>query len=198
MNHDRVLEMAVAVSKAAREGHPRIRRMFNHCCQWGEYAVQRNDDGSRRWSPLMFAKDALSAGAEFEVLGLQLYYPQYDVMEIDSMLQRHFVLNRPIHITEMSTHSQPGFDLESMRPKTVSAPWHGEAWSEPTQADWTEAMFTIMYSHQQVEVCGWWDLDDAGGHFWPHGGLLKKDRSPKESYHRLLKIQKDWGVSRAV
>lgn len=196
MDHAQIIEMAKGVSIAARQGHPTIKRMFNHCCQWGEYAVRRNSDGSRRWSPLMFAKDCIDNGVEFETLGLQLYYPQYDVFEIDRMLQRHFALGKPIHITEMSTHAKAGFDLESMRPKTVSAPWHGEAWSESIQADWLEAMYTLCYSHRQIEAAQWWDLADAGGHFWPHGGLLNKDFTPKESYGRLLKIQKEWGVAR--
>jgi endo-1,4-beta-xylanase len=194
--HDRVLEIAKAVSVAAREGHPRIKRQINHCCQWAEYAVRRNTDGSRRWSPLTFAQDCVANGIEFETLGLQLYYPQYDVFETDRMLQRHFVLGKPIHITEMSAHAKGGFDTESMRPKTVAAPWHGEAWSESTQADWLEAVYTICYSHPQIETAGWWDLADVGGHFWPHGGLLNKDFTPKESFHRLVKIQKDWGVAR--
>ncbi len=196
MSHEQIIEMARTVTRAAREGHPRINRMINHCCQWAEYAVRRNNDGSRRWSPLTFAKDCIDNGVEFETIGLQLYYPQYDVFEIDRMLQRHFALGKPIHITEMSTHSESGFDTESMRPRTVSAPWHGDAWSETLQADWLEAIYTIAYSHREIEAAQWWDLAELGGHFWPHGGLLKKDFSPKESFHRLLKIQKDWGVAR--
>ena len=196
MDHARTLDMARAVSKAARQGDPRVNRMINHCCQWAEYAVRRNQDGSRRWSPLSFAQDCIDNGVEFETLGLQLYYPSYDVFEIDRMLQRHFVLGKPIHITEMSTSAKPGQDLESMRPKNATACWHGEAWNETIQADWLEAMFTLCYSHPQIEVAQWWDLADVGGHFWPHGGLLNKDLTPKESFGRLLKIQKDWGVSR--
>jgi len=196
MDHERILDIARAVSTAARDGHPRVNRMINHCCQWAEYAIRRNTDGSRRWSPLTFAQDCLANGVEFETLGLQLYYPQYDIFETDRMLQRHFVLGKPIHITEMSAHAKPGFDTESMRPKTLSAPWHGEAWSETIQADWLEAIFTLCYSHPQIEVAQWWDLADVGGHFWPHGGLLNKDFTPKESFHRLLKIQKDWGVAK--
>ncbi|MDQ3439712.1 MAG: endo-1,4-beta-xylanase, partial [Planctomycetota bacterium] len=196
MDQERILDIARAVSKAAREGHPRVNRMINHCCQWAEYAIRRNTDGSRRWSPLTFAQDCLANGVEFETLGLQLYYPSYDIFEIDRMLQRHFVLGKPIHITEMSASAKPGQDLESMRPKNATACWHGEAWNEMTQADWLEAIYTLCYSHPQIEVAQWWDLADVGGHFWPHGGLLNKDMTPKESFHRLLKIQKDWGVSR--
>ena len=30
-----------------------------------------------------------------------------------------------------------------------------------------------------------------------YGGMLKKDMTPKESYHRLAKLQRDWGVSKS-
>ena len=71
-----------------------------------------------------------------------------------------------------------------------------KAWNETVQADWLEAIYTIAYSHPEIEVAEWWDLADVGGHFWPHGGLLNKDLTPRQSYQRLLKIQKDWGVAR--
>jgi hypothetical protein len=37
-----------------------------------------------------------------------------------------------------------------------------------------------------------WDFSDAGGHFWPHGGLLRADGQPKESYHRLQRLVREW------
>jgi hypothetical protein len=196
MSHEQILEMARTVCDAVREGHPRIKRQINHCCQWAEYAVRRNSDGTRRWSPLMFARDCVEHGVKFETLGLQLYYPSYDLFEIDRMLQRHFVLNKPIHITEMSTSCHPGQDERSMRPKSATPPWHGDAWSESTQADWLEGVFTLAYSHRQIEAAEWWDLADTGGHFWPHGGLLNPDFTPRESYHRLLALQRRWGVAK--
>ena len=88
-------------------------------------------------------------------------------------------------------HPERGDDTRHWGP-----PWHGESWSETIQADWLEAIFTLCYSHPQIEVAQWWDLADVGGHFWPHGGLLNKDFTPKESFGRLLKIQKDWGVAK--
>jgi hypothetical protein len=195
MNQEQILDMARAVTRAAREGHPTIKRQINHCCQWGEYAVKRNDDGSRKWSPYTFIRDCIDSGVEFETIGLQLYYPQYDLFEIDRMLERHTVFNKPIHITEVATASVDGLDTTSMRPKTAAPGWHGP-WTETMQADWAEAVYTLCYSKPLYEVVGWWDLADVGGHFWPYGGLLKKDMTPKESYHRLAKLQREWGVSK--
>ena len=162
---------------------------------WAEYAKRTNADGSRRWSPYRYLSDCVTAGVEFENIGLQLYYPQHDLFEIERMLARFKKFNRPIQITEISCNSADGLDLASMRPKNIVPGWHGP-WSETMQADWLEAIYTLCYSKPEFEAIGWWDFADYGGHFWPHGGLLRKDFSPKESYLRLLKLQKDWGVEK--
>jgi hypothetical protein len=64
------------------------------------------------------------------------------------------------------------------------------------QADWLEAVYTLCYAKPHFRAVEWWDVADAGEHFWPFGGVLHKDLTPKESYHRLLRLQKQWGVSK--
>lgn len=190
LNHEQIVEMTrLSCQSASGAG---MRRMINNCCLWAEYAKRANPDGSRRWSPYRYLSECMKAGAEFEVVGVQLYYPQYDLFEIDRMLDRMASLGKPIHVTEMATASHEGLDAQSMRPKTSAPGWHGP-WTETTQADWAEAMYTLCYSKPQVEAIGWWDLADVPGHFWPFGGLLHEDMTPKESYTRLRKLQQSWG-----
>ena len=195
LSQAQILELTRQACQAAREGSPTVARQINNCCLWAEYAKRANADGSRRWSPYRYLQDCAAAGAEFEVIGLQLYYPQQDLFEIERMLDRFKDFKRPIHITEMATASQDGLDANSMRPKTFTPGWHGP-WSETMQADWLEAIYTLCYSKPEFEAVSWWDLADVDGHFWPFGGLLRKDMTPKESYFRLQKRQRDWGVAR--
>lgn len=194
LNHAQVLELTKAVCDAAREGSSDMQRMINHCCLWGENVKRLPFHGQRGWSPLMFLDDCVKHGVEFEVIGLQLYYPQYDLFEIDRMLDRHTKFNKPIEITEIATASAPGLDPRSMRPRTSAPGWHGP-WSETTQADWMEAIYTLCYSKPLFQAITWWDFSDHPGHFWPFGGMLREDLSPKESYNRLIELQKRWGVS---
>lgn len=195
LSHAQVLEFTREACRAAREGSATVKRLINHCCMWAEYAKRANDDGSRRLSPFRFLKDCVSAGVEFEVVGLQLYYPQHDLFEIDRMLDRFKAFNRPIHITELGCNSVDGLDTASMRPKNIVPGWHG-SWTETMQADWAEAIYTLCYSKPEFEAVGWWDFADVGGHFWPFGGLLHKDLTPKESYSRLLELKEQWGVAK--
>lgn len=195
LSHEQVLDLAKRAFAAARQGSSTVRRQMNHCCLWAEYAKRANDDGTRRWSPWQFVKACQDHGVEYETIGLQLYYPQHDLFEIERMLDRFAAFKKPIHITEVATASQDGLDKASMRPSTYAPGWHGP-WTPTMQADWTEAIYTLCYSKPQIECVGWWDVADAPGHFWPYGGLLDDKLQPKESYHRLRKLQQEWGVGR--
>jgi hypothetical protein len=44
--------------------------------------------------------------------------------------------------------------------------------------------YTICCAKPLIEAITWWDFADDG-HFWPHGGFLRPDYTPKESYTRL-------------
>lgn len=195
LDHAQILRMTVESLKAARRGSPTVKRLINHCCLWAEYAKNANPDGSRRWSPYTYLKDVIKAGGEFEVVGLQLYYPRFDLFEIDRMLDRFADFGKPCHITEIACNSADGLDPQSMRPRDLVPGWHGP-WDETMQADWAEAIYTMVYSKPHFEAIGWWDLADTPGHFWPHGALLHADGTPKQSYHRLARLQREWGVSK--
>jgi endo-1,4-beta-xylanase len=194
LSHDQILEITRDVCRAARQGSPTVKRQINNCCPWAEYARKPNQDGSRPWSPYRYISDCVSTGVDFDVLGLQLYYPEVDVFEIERMLDRFKSFKKPMHITEIATASADGPDPRSMRPKTTAPGWHGP-WSEETQAEWLEAIYTLIYSKPEFEAIGWWDLADVGGHFWPHGGLAHADLTPKLAYHRLGELQKSWGIA---
>jgi hypothetical protein len=194
LSHAQILELTREACLAARRGSATVKRQINNCCLWAEYAKNHNADGSRRWSPWRYLDDCVKSKAEFERIGLQLYYPTQDLFEIERMLDRFKAFGRPLHISEISCNSAPGLDPESMRPKELVPGWHGP-WTETLQADWLEAIYTLCYSKPEFEAIGWWDIGDYGGHFWPHGGLFRKDFTPKESYFRLLTLKKSWGLA---
>jgi endo-1,4-beta-xylanase len=194
LSHAQILELTREACQSARRGAPQVKRMINNCCMWAEYAKARNADGSRRWSPFRYLADCVKSNVEFEQIGLQLYYPQQDLFEIEAMLDRFKVFQRALHLSEVSCNSAPGLDPASMRPQSLVPGWHGP-WTESMQADWAEAIYTLCYSKREFEAVEWWDLADYPGHFWPNGGLLHGDFTPKESYRRLLALKRSWGLS---
>lgn len=187
---EELTDLAVVCSQAAREGDPRVQRIINCTHLWGDYASRPDKKGRVRRSPYRYLKDCIEAGVEFEIVGLQMYYPEYDLFEIDRMLERYAQLGKPIHITEMGCSSAPGLDSNALR-KKATAGWHGP-WTEEMQADWVEGIYTLFYSKPYITAVSWWDLADAVS-FWPYGGLLRGDLSPKPSYLRLQALQREWG-----
>jgi GH35 family endo-1,4-beta-xylanase len=153
--------------------------------------VAYNGPGHR--SPYRYLQSCLQAGIDFEVIGLQLYYPDHDLFEIDRCLDRFASLGKPIHITEMATSSQPTEGNSSMQ--IAAGSWRGP-WSEALQADWLEAIYTLAYSKPAVEAISWWDLCDRDT-FWPFGGLLDAHCQPKLAFQRLLSLQTAWGIGAA-
>ena len=187
LTNEELVDLAKVTSEAANEGDPNAGRIINSAHLWGQYATKPN-----KRSPYRYLQDCMKAGVQFEIVGLQMYYPEYDLFEIDRLLDRYAKLGKPILITEMGCSSAPGIDPNAQR-KKATAGWHGP-WTEGMQADWVEGIYTICYSKPYCLGVGWWDMADAVC-FWPYGGFCRGDLSPKPSYLRLLGLEREWGFS---
>jgi GH35 family endo-1,4-beta-xylanase len=140
---------------------------------------------------LEYVQAVEEARVPYEAIGLQVYYPARDMLEIERHLERFFVFSKPIHITELgvSSSSAPPSRAGEIRLPNRNV-WHGAEWSEQIQADWIEQFYTICYSKPQVEAITWWDFADPA--FIPHGGLLHADYRPKQAYERLTRLLAEW------
>ncbi len=168
--------------ETAKQSDPKGLRIVNHTQIFADYA---NKVKSTKRSPLKYLKDIISVGAEFEVIGLQFYYPKQDLFEIDRKIDQFMVFNKPIHITEQGCSSQPFDDPQATRDTPPGPGWHGD-WTENMQADWIEQLYSIFYSKQLIKAIQWWDLID---NWWAWGGLVRRDFTPKPSYTRLLALR---------
>ena len=186
-DQDQFLDLTRMACEAAKEGYPAVKRVVNSCCLWARNVAIY---GPPQRSPLSYLKACLAAGIDFEIIGLQLYYPDQDMFEIDRMLDRFTTLGKPIHITEMAVSSNTGIDDNSQL-GDARGEWHAP-WSEAVQADWVEQVYTLAYSKPAIESVTWWDLSDQST-FWPFGGLLNRQNQPKAAYYRLQGLKQVWG-----
>lgn len=190
LTQDQLVRLADVSARAVREADPNVLRVINCTHLWADYASRLTSAGLKRRSPYRYLKECIDAGVKFEIVGLQMYYPQFDLLEIDRMLERYASLGKPIHITEMACSSAPGLDPNAQR-QAATAGWHGP-WTEDMQADWIVAAYTLFYSKPYIGAVSYWDLPDIGC-FWPYGGMLRGDLSPKPSYTRLQSLIRSWG-----
>lgn len=191
--YDQLLDLTAMCCRTARKANPGCTSVVNSTMVWGEYAApkagQPLPDRLRR-TPFQYVGDCIRQKMDFDVIGLQIYYPHRDMFEIDRMLERFGRLGKPVHITEQGIASDPSEDPKSLVKKPWGQ-WH-EPFSQKIQADFLEQMWTIAYSKDFLTAITYWDFSDYGGHFWPHGGFLDADLKPKESYGRLKSLIDSW------
>jgi GH35 family endo-1,4-beta-xylanase len=197
-SQEQLLRMTRVAAETTKEANPNAVTIVNNCTPFGEYVSRgRTYFGEVKrpmWAPIEYLHACISGGIDFDVVGVQLYYPGYDMFEISRLLDRFAQFGKPVHITELGVSTATGEDTTAHVKQPGRAYWHGE-WSEAIQADWIEQFYTLCYSKPYVEAVTWWDFADKG-HFWPHGGFLRRDMTPKESYGRLKALLASWGHAR--
>ena len=189
-----LVEITRLAAEATRAADPTAFRVVNNCCTWAEYVATRRSYsgplGRQSCTPLEYMQAVNDARVPYDAVGLQVYYPSRDMLEIERQIERYFVLRKPVHITELGVSSSSDVVPTGENRQPSRNVWHGAAWSEEIQADWAEQFYTICYSKPEVQAITWWDFSDPA--FVPHGGFLKPDFTPKQCYERLLKLIAGW------
>jgi GH35 family endo-1,4-beta-xylanase len=187
------VELTLNALKAARETDPTCFRVVNHTGTWCDYYMGRKPAPWQQsvYDYLTMLKDG---GAEHEAIGLQYYHSGRDMLEFERNLETFQAFGKRVHLTELgvpsSSQDVPESEWWGGGVGGCRFVWHGEEFSETSQADWFEQVYTIAYSKPWVDAISTWDLADPA--FIPHGGLVKEDGTPKESYHRLTSLLGEW------
>jgi endo-1,4-beta-xylanase len=195
---DQITEITRLALDKTKETNPNVVRLLNNCCPWAEYVARgrmaRMDATRPVRSPRQFLRDLQDADVEYEVLGIQIYFPQRDLSDIVRLLERLAVFNKPIYITEIgaSSNLQATSSTGAITEQTNEPyAWHRH-WDEDLQADWLEQVYTIYYSKPYVKAINWYDMSDFRP-FIANGGLVREDSSAKQSFHRLRGLLDTWG-----
>jgi len=194
LNQDQLIDLTRATTEALREANDKATSIVNVCLPFAEYVAGRyNCYGAlpeRLRSPLSYFKAILEAGIDFDVVGIQLYFPGRDMVAVSKMLDAFAALGKPIHITEMGVNGgfrQKGNAGSSWSQLDISeGTWHG-GWNEHTQADWMEQFYTIAAAREEIQALTWWDFIEPS--FSGNGAFLYEDENPREMYFRLLALK---------
>lgn len=196
-------EQEVVITKIAcetiREKDPEATVIVNNCCPFGEYAadgtVHLGPVYERVLTPLAYLDRVMDAGVDFDVVGVQIYFPARDMLAVARMLDEYARFGKPVHITELGVSSgeRAAASDEAEQLRRTRGAWH-QPWCEKVQADWMEWFYTMAYTRPEMEAVTWWDFADPA--FIPTGGFVREDATPKAAYHRLHALLRGWGFVR--
>lgn len=198
-NHspEQITEITRLACDQVKEINPKVKRIINNCMPWAEYAARgrmaRMDASRPLRSPRKFVEDLEIANVDYDILGIQVYFPNRDLSDIVRMLERFEKFNKPIYITEIGATSGPTKETvfkDSLGISDEPYAWH-RAWDEELQADWLEQVYTIFYSRPQIKAINWYDFSDFRP-FIVNGGIVRENCSPKMSFYRLKDLLKSW------
>ena len=202
LSQDQLAEMTKHCCDAIHEADPTVNVVINTCFMFGENIaderVQWGLINERNMTPYSYLERVEDIGTKYETIGVQLYCPSRDMLEIEKMYDRFSVFGKPLHLTELGVPSHfqdvgldcTEGDLYCLR-FMYSGLWHETEWSEGLQADWMEWFYTVSYAHQSVEALTWWSFIDPG--YVPASGMHHNNGDPKEICFRLKALQKEWG-----
>jgi GH35 family endo-1,4-beta-xylanase len=186
-SYEQLLDLTVATCAAARQGDGEATMLVNCTDPWGLMAA-----ADAPATTLRYCRDIVAAGADFDVLGMQLYVGPglggvRDLFEFSRMLDVFGDLGKPMHITEMGVPSSCEPDILAGRKVADigrNGWWHAP-WSEAIQAQWVREFLAVAASKPFLHALSWWDFADDGRHFHTHGGLLRRDLTPKPALANL-------------
>ena len=194
---EQITEITRLACEKTREVNPDIVRLINNCCPFGTYAAYGHDSAGEAPRPLrtprQFVADLIAADVPFEVVGVQVYFPERDLQDIVRLVERFAAFGKPVHITEIGATSGPTRAEIISGQMEMPGPvydWH-RPWDTDLQADWLEQVYTIFYSKPYIEGINWYDFADFRT-FIPNGGLVREDTTPKPSYERLRALLGRW------
>ena len=194
---EQITELTRLGLERTKEENPRVVRLLNNCAPWGEYVARGRQARMEANRPLRtvrkYLTDLRDAGVDYDVLGLQIYFPQRDLSDIARLLDRFETFGKPLYITEIGASANmtaPAPSGAVTAPPAEPFAWH-RPWDEDLQADWLEQVYKIYYSRRSVVSISWYDFSDFRP-FIVNGGLVREDSTPKKSFERLRALLSSW------
>jgi len=203
-NFEQLMELTRVVATAAKQSAPRATAIIDLIAPWGEYFARNQ----RTIPPILYADMCSQSGINFDAIGLQFYFGlaregMYvrDMLQISAMLDRFANLGKPLHLTAVQVPSAVSPDEADAWSGQIDiargGEWH-QPWNEQTQSLWLRDFLNIALSKPFVETITWRDLADAGPHYLPHGGLLRKNLAPKPAFHELASVRAESSGSTVI
>lgn len=198
---DMINLLASAAANVAAAGKPALVNSPHEFSYGAKYLFhgpvnQPVDDYPMTYSAFLSLARERGALENIDIVGLQFYPgfhlnadfggqqgPAFTPARLLDTIERYIQFGKSLHITELSLPSAYGSDW--------TAGYWREPWTEATQADYVEAVYTLAFAHPQVRSITWWDITDLKPAVLS-GGLVHADGAPKASFERLRSLIAAW------
>lgn len=188
LSSKQTIEIIKEAARAVRDADPQARILIN---------TYHSDGGTNRPNTFNFLKEALQSKADFDIVGLEMYYnaymteggqphPRLTFAAQAELIDKYSALGKKIVITELS--------VPSISPGNMVGYWD-QPWSQELQAEYLKTAYTLFFSKPQVEGVTWWSATESVGTFILNGALLDKQDNPKKSYYALKQLIRSWTTS---
>jgi GH35 family endo-1,4-beta-xylanase len=167
----------------AREANPTATLVYND--------VNLSSDLSALVSEL------LDRGAPLDVIGIQshMHRGAWSLERAWEVCETFARFGLPLHFTELTVLSGRLKAADDNDWHYRHTDWHSTPEGEMAQAEYGDALYTLLYSHPAVEAITWWDLSDYYGWQGAPCGLIRADMAPKPLYNRLLqRVKQEWST----
>jgi hypothetical protein len=192
---DQVLDLTRVCAHAVKRTDPAARVVLNVVYPWGEYFATNQQS---IW-PFHYAEMCVNAGIEFDAIGLEFFlgtagdgYHCRDLLAVSDMFDRFGVLGKPLQVTAVAVPSacypDPDAALATAHQPGAGGVWR-KPWDEAVQSDWLGEFYRLAISKPFVAGVSWRDFSDHQAHYFPHGGLLRKNLQPKIAFQRLVNVR---------
>ncbi len=198
LTRDQIIEVTRLACDVARDAAPKVKRLINNCAPFAEYVqlgkMTELEAFYPQRTPFQFVKELKEAGVDFDITGIQMYFPYRDLADTCILIEKFESIGKPIQLTEVGASSGPTDDSVKSGKLLISPEpyvWH-RPWDEELQADWAEGLYTFAYSRKSIEAANWYDFVDPF-HWIPNGGLLRTPKGErKASWDRLARMKERW------
>jgi GH35 family endo-1,4-beta-xylanase len=181
---EQMLDLVRMASLLVKQSHRGAKVMVELAEPWGEHCAVNRESVH----PMAFVDRLVQEGIRIDAVGVQVLMgqagdgrPTRDLMQISMMLDRFFLLERPIIISTLGAPS------ERIDPR--GGTWH-EEWSPEHQARWISRVFAVAMSKPFVESIFWNDLFDHASAELPMGGLISDAGQPKPGLQKIVSLRR--------
>lgn len=105
LTHEQEVEITRICADSARSKNPDAKLIVNNCCPFGENAaegrVYLGPVYEKVFTPLAYLDAVMQAKVDFDIVGVQIYFPQRDMLSVSKLLDEYARFGKPVNITEL-------------------------------------------------------------------------------------------------